>query len=245
MHRDRTAAAAIAVVGCRRERRSRLRRRLATISPNLLANIHTLVRPNRPPTISRVYIRKWMDSGERQRMDRPTNRPTIRRAFSSRAHILYVYIWTHRTISDSLIWWWWWCWLLLLLMLCIGKLFFTLYRARQVVSFRCIMLFHVGSKFDRPMRYSFAYSCVYFVRSVYSSVIVCLCVSTHTDTGDTWQRERTLASLWLHTYTNEYFDRVHMCICQFSNVRPATGPTHSRTQPAHTFSLNLNEHETS
>lgn len=93
MHRDRTAAAAIAVVGCRRERRSRLRRRLATISPNLLANIHTLVRPNRPPTISRVYIRKWMDSGERQRMDRPTNRPYV--VHFLRARIFYMCTYGH------------------------------------------------------------------------------------------------------------------------------------------------------
>lgn len=101
MHRDRTAAAAIAVVGCRRERRSRLRRRLATISPNLLANIHTLVRPNRPPTISRVYIRKWMDSGERQRMDRPTDQPTDHTSciFFARAYFICVHMDTSHYIG--------------------------------------------------------------------------------------------------------------------------------------------------
>lgn len=252
MRRDRTAAAI--VVRCGRLLSWTTFSVFAVDLPLFLPIYLRMYTHLRAPTghrLSRVlYIRKWMDSGERHRMDRPTDHTSC--IFFARAYFICVHMDTSHYIAatDLMV-------VMVLaagcccrrcpiLMLCIGKLFFTLYRAHQVVSFRYNVISRRFKVWPTNAIFIRIFLCIFRPFRLLKCEYVFVRLHIHTDTADTWQRERPLASLWLHTYTRNEYSAVCTCVfASFLMFHPATGPTHSRTQSAHTFSLNLNEHETS
>lgn len=137
----RSAAVVVVIIT---DVRCRLRRRLSTISQltstHAGPNTHTHTRTRRPH--HRLSRRNgWSVEDEWT--------PYVVHFLRARV-LFYTFAW--------IVWVWW----SQVLHTGIGKIVFTLYRARQVVSFG-YMLFHVGPKSDQPMRYSFAFLCIYLV----------------------------------------------------------------------------------
>lgn len=154
-----SAVVVVVIIG---DVRCRLRRRLSTISQFTSTHAgHTALKHThtRPPHHRLSRRNGWSVEDEW---------PAYVVHFLRARVVFYTFIW--------MLWIWWW-----MRMPHTGhwEIVFTLYRARQIVSFR-YMLFLVGSKLDQPMRYSFAFLCIHLAECVCASDVRLHTTHTHT-----------------------------------------------------------------